>query len=134
MHKSLKNLEQMKTNGASIHQKSIKNQSQNRCRKRDLPKSIKIYPWSVQGPKLSLWVFVEWGVLGLGGPRGGLARAESRIKRNEETRNGKKDLTRRGPTARRIIYIYIYIYIAIFRSSGACARVGCSRRPRQAPQ
>ena len=30
-------------------------------------------------------------------PQGGLARAESRIKRNEETRNGKKDLTRSWP-------------------------------------
>ena len=49
--------------------KSIENRSQNRCRKMDVQKSIKINPWSGQGPRKALRLSTGAAFGGRGGPR-----------------------------------------------------------------
>ena len=42
-------MQHLYTNGTQIHQQALTNQSKNRCRKMDPPKSIKIDPWWFKG-------------------------------------------------------------------------------------
>ena len=73
-NKSLENQRKWTQNGAKIHQQSIKNRCQNRCRKMDVQKSIKIEPWGVLGRPADPRTFAKpCGALGpWGASRAGL--------------------------------------------------------------